>query len=578
MAFFPDTMSRAMQFGRSTSLVSISSDGSAVPQIKFAADVQSLGDKALAVTKLNGKAISDALLDATRASSGSQDIDAGYNSQFAQLAQAAAGNGGRGEHSSGGRGAFTYSGQWSNYTMSDGTVRSVENGAVVYGDFSNINNGADFYARFCDPHWNEKHASTGGGGNAPAPVTQLNGYPTPVVISRDGVVSGYYLNGAGYNDTAVLTMLSFEPSSMTEFQDTVTSFFKQAVQDGKTKLILDVQANGGGFIFLGYDLFRQLFPNTIQEGDSRWKAHKAYNGIAKVYSDYETAHPGSVVDSFAWQSDFNSTNQDFSSFADKFGPYTFRSTPYTNTMRYDFSQYTSFNVTGYGSRTNFTQPFAAENIVLLYDGYCASTCTIASELLRQQGGVKSIAFGGRPTRDAMQGVGGVKGSQILSYSGILSYVNDGKNLGTDKSDQAEFAKYNDLANNRTYAAGINVRDAILRGHFQDGTPGQFVYEAADCRKYWTKEMLTDSSAVWKAAADSAFRGASCVNGAITRPAQAARDVAAAYVAPASAKPIDEGSHHVQGGDYAPTKLPEKLLEKFLQKIPTLPVQPKVQAV
>lgn len=580
MAFFPDTLTRAMQFGRATSLVSISSDGNTVPQVKFAADVKSQGDAALAVTKLNGKAIADALLDETRAGSGSQDIDAGYNNLFASLAQSAAGNGGSGEHASGGRGAFVYQGQWSNYTMSDGTVRSVENGAIVYGDFSKINNGSDFYARFADPLWNQKHASTAGKGADPPAVTQLNGYPKPVVISRDGVVSGYYLNGDGYENTAVLTMLSFEPKAMTEFQDTVTSFFNQAVQDGKTSLILDVQANGGGFIFLGFDLFRQLFPDTIQEGDSRWKATKAFNGVAHVYSDYEDAHPNSVKgDSFTWQGDFNSTNQPFTSFADKFGPNTIRNTPYTNTMRYNFDYYANnggFNVTGYGNRTNFTQPFAPENIVLLYDGYCASTCTIASELLRQQGGVKSVAFGGRPTRDAMQGVGGVKGSQILSFDGIFSYIKDGKSLSTSKSDQAEFARYNDLAINRTRAAGMNVRDAIIRGHQQDGTPAQFVYEAADCRKYWTKEMLSDPTAIWKATADSAFGGAGCVNGAISRRSEEARSVHASYVAPAAAKPIDAATGHVQGGDYAPTKLSSDFLEKFLQKVPTLPVLPKVQ--
>lgn len=74
-----------------------------------------------------------------------------------------------------------------------------------------------------------------------------------------------------------------------------------------------------------------------------------------------------------------------------------------------------FAVTGYLNRTNFTQPFAAENILLLYDGYCASTCTIFSEFLRVQGGVRSVTFGGRPDLDAsgnipiIQNYGGVKG-------------------------------------------------------------------------------------------------------------------------------------------------------------------------
>lgn len=56
------------------------------------------------------------------------------------------------------------------------------------------------------------------------------------------------------------------------------------------------------------------------------------------------------------------------------------------------------------------QPFKAEDIVIVYDGYCASTCTIFSELMRQQAGVKTIALGGRPNKDIIQAVGGVKGT------------------------------------------------------------------------------------------------------------------------------------------------------------------------
>jgi hypothetical protein len=47
---------------------------------------------------------------------------------------------------------------------------------------------------------------------------------------------------------------------------------------------------------------------------------------------------------------------------------------------------------------------------LLYDGFCASTCSIFSELMKNLGGVQSIAVGGRPQLGPMQGVGGVKGS------------------------------------------------------------------------------------------------------------------------------------------------------------------------
>jgi len=82
-------------------------------------------------------------------------------------------------------------------------------------------------------------------------------------------------------------------------------------------------------------------------------------------------------------------------------------------------------ITGYGLRKNFTQPFAASDIIMLYDGYCASTCTIFSEFMRTQAGVKSIAYGGRPNPNnssstpIIQGVGGVKGTNNYGYDYIM---------------------------------------------------------------------------------------------------------------------------------------------------------------
>ncbi|CEJ82043.1 hypothetical protein VHEMI02135 [[Torrubiella] hemipterigena] len=566
MALYPDALARATRFGRRSGLVSLSSDGTAIPEIKFKADVASQGDAALTVTQINGKNAADFLLDEVRAGSGSQDIDAGYNEVFFQLATSIEGSA-VGQHASGGRGNFIYQGEFTNYTMSDGSVRSETNIAKIVGDFSNVTDGASFYSKFCNPNFPKPAAAANNGVLVNGAIP---GYPQPVIASRDGTISGYYLSGEGYNDTAVLTMLSFEPSSFEEFQDVTAKFLSQATQDGKSKLILDVQANGGGYIFLGYDLFRQLFPNTIQEANSRWKANKAFLGVAKVYGPYAEQHPGTLNEEpLNWHADLNRANQGFSSLADKFGPNNIRTTPYTNLMRYDFDQFArdGLTIAGYGNKTGGVQPFDANNIVLLYDGYCASTCTIASELLKRQGGVKSVVFGGRPTRDAMQGVGGVKGAQVLTYSSIYDYIKNGRGLSRNNADLKEFARYNTLADSRTIYAGINVRDAVIEEHVADGLPSQFVYEAADCRKYWTKDMLTDITNVWKATADSAFNGAACVQGGIQRGNDEARTVVP-RVATHVDKVIEKGTHFIQGN--YPAFVPSQEFEaRWLQKVPKL---------
>lgn len=68
---------------------------------------------------------------------------------------------------------------------------------------------------------------------------------------------------------------------------------------------------------------------------------------------------------------------------------------------------------------------------------------------------------------------------------------------------------------------MNYRDGI-RKNDTTMTPLQFVYEAADCRIFWTAPMTIDISTAWKAVADSAWNGKNrCVAGSLgnaTKPA------------------------------------------------------------
>lgn len=77
--------------------------------------------------------------------------------------------------------------------------------------------------------------------------------------------SGYFLNGTGYENVAVLAVSGFAPQGtvdsieyLTNFQSTVGSFLAQSKAAGKTRLVIDLQANGGGFVIAGYELFAQV--------------------------------------------------------------------------------------------------------------------------------------------------------------------------------------------------------------------------------------------------------------------------------------------------------------------------------
>jgi len=66
--------------------------------------------------------------------------------------------------------------------------------------------------------------------------------------------------------------------------------------------------------------------------------------------------------------------------------------------------------------------------------------------------------------------------------------------------------------------GLNLRNNIRFGDTTD-TPLQFVYEAADCRLFWTKDMLTDITAIWRKRAQVAWGAAKslCVQGSTGHP-------------------------------------------------------------
>lgn len=194
---------------------------------------------------------------------------------------------------------------------------------------------------------------------------------------------------------------------------------------------------------------------------------------------------------------------------------------YTSLSRWNLSDihisYNSggINITGYGSLANAstTQPFKAENIVILTDGYCASTCTIFSEFLTKQAGVKTIALGGRSNKNQIQAIGGVKGVNNYQWPYIQSLAQQAISLSPELNTSALAAYKSNLYFSRaaTYP-GVNVRDGVLLND-QSGVALQFIYEEADCRLYYTPEMTVDATAIWKAAAAAQW-GASgkCVGG------------------------------------------------------------------
>ncbi|KAI0856474.1 hypothetical protein F4860DRAFT_400887 [Xylaria cubensis] len=563
LAYHPDLLTVPFEWVRPWKLVSVSEDGNSSPVIKVLEDAVSPGEKSSHIVKINGVDAAIFIEGRVTESSNAQDPDAGYNTMFFSQANKA-GLQANGYFEGGGRERFFYPGNATSLTFANGTTIEKPNIAKFhYGpyDWNNVMDAETMHKEFCRGAYDtgstraaartvkslRRSATSNRIHSYPKPpvslvarqddgeMNRIDGYPEPVLITDDQVVSGYFIDEPGFEDVAVLVMLSFS-SDFVSFQSAVQEFFAKAVEAGKTKLIVDVQANGGGTILQGYDTFRQIFPDIVQDGPSRWRSSSSFNAISQTFSplcanftpevDFqELDNPCTSVNN--WRNDLNDTNGRFTSYDDKFGPVTASGDSYTNYMEWDpanpvlTQQAFGTDITGYRSRRNFTRPFGGpENIVLLYDGYCASTCTIFSQFMKHGAGVKSIAMGGRPKEGLIQGVGGVKGAQVYPFRqmGVLAEL--ARSYTQDPTLVKELQRLDD-----TYVSGrspyqlpvVNVRDAVLPGALENGVPTQFVKELADCRLYWTEPMIQNTGEIWKAAAQATFKGGKCAAGSIVQP-------------------------------------------------------------
>jgi hypothetical protein len=332
---------------------------------------------------------------------------------------------------------------------------------------------------------------------------------------------------------------------------------------GKTKMIFDLRGNGGGNAILGYDTFKQVYPQAAAEpfGGTRFRANDALNAAGKITESFlanktyaqsnrtafvEAFGRGATQDDifgftagFNYQHILDINNKAATGWNQLFGPQQANNDSFTTTLRYNFSDsisttYSGFSVIGFNDNANETstpQPFQAQDMVMLHDGMCSSTCAIVSELLKNQGAVRTIAIGGRPQTGPMQGVGGTKGAQVFSWDDIQVRMQAVYFLGSPEEQKAwmtmdlgKTAFATQLFKRSAYqggriAGGVNLKDN-LRQNDASATPLEFIYEAADCRMWFTGKMVTDVTEVWKGVSDRMFSGngtMGCVQGSTLDP-------------------------------------------------------------
>ena len=199
LAWQPDILAGAMQFQRPTGseLVSVSADGVALPEVFAFRDLElaknNTSFKPSAVRTINGQGV-EAFLQSVAPQADFHDADTRWNALFPSQALIASGVTFLGSFRTG-----TYQGPNTTMAFANGTAKTAMNVAVVFADFTGVDNGQKFFDKFCTgPPATTTSTATSTATSTSTAAPSHTGYPKPVVIHPNLSLGGYYLNGTGY--------------------------------------------------------------------------------------------------------------------------------------------------------------------------------------------------------------------------------------------------------------------------------------------------------------------------------------------------------------------------------------------
>ncbi|KAJ5916959.1 hypothetical protein N7504_000974 [Penicillium tannophilum] len=512
----------AMKYTNDVPLVSVSSNGTAIPDVYTFADAKLLNshkDRVSPIVSINGVDVV-AYLEEISLTANSQDRDALYNSVFPSNPVSI--------------GIGTLSpGLFSNPTVWPGADQTLHyaNGTsqvvktVLEAENWQWKSGKSLYNHWCLPSSNSKRSLSSKVSKRSSDTKGPSGYPTPHSSTSDFSLMSFFPESSNLKDTAVLAIPTFEwivgqPGVLAR------DFIIKAAKEGKKKMIIDLQGNGGGIISEGWNLFRLFFPDQGVYSATRFRAHEGINFIGEAVARLPINNSDIKDNILNWKENVTPDQKEgFSSWADLYGPHEVLGVNSSSLFASNMSAVSnaaSEPISGYGDvpLDPKTQSFAAEDIIIITDGYCASTCTLFTELMKAQG-VRSIALGGRPQTGPMQAMGGIKGAEVMDLANLAVILSDAKRLANSSSllsdeDLEKWDAYVPIPLSEfpyaMIAAQVNLLNSF--GPANDVVPRQYIYEAAECRRFFTYDNIMDQETTWASAADAMFYGGGCVEGSM----------------------------------------------------------------
>ncbi|KAL7627736.1 hypothetical protein AAE478_001931 [Parahypoxylon ruwenzoriense] len=441
-------------------------------------------------------------------------------------------------------GASFYPGDTITFELENGTIINDEYKAIYWsqGPTGPLETGGDFYNFFVLGFYPASYNPDDNGSTTSAADVAISStatatatasplswdnlaYPKiPDIAQPDlGVYGGGYVSGYFLNETsiAVLSIPSFDEygPAINTFQSTVQEFIDRSHEAGLEKIVIDLQWNQGGQPLLAIDTFQRFFPNATPFSGSRMRSHRAADVMGRTETDFwsnlslnDPWYTALAANEWIIKTRINAeTGQNFSSWPEYFGPNTYVGDEFSNVQRYNVSN-SVFTTDAVEETTNWTvavpqagkpERFSADNIILLTDGICGSSCSLFAEMMHHEAGVRVVTVGGRPVTGPMQIASGSRGAQEYSLDALDGNIELVQEILLHYgSTNATFLPNRTEANDVfIVSAAINLRDQIRRG---ETTPLQFAYEAADCRIYYTPQTVYNYTNLWQYAADAVW--------------------------------------------------------------------------
>ncbi|KAH7123676.1 hypothetical protein B0J11DRAFT_318649 [Dendryphion nanum] len=544
----------AFQFGSSYEIVSVSEDGKKPPKIYFTADVIGLGNKTTkpsAIKTINGVPAVEFLTKFARDNAyGFVEPHAEWNSLMSSPVLDIQGDipvfAGK---------ASLYPGENVTFAYEDGSEPIQDTWTAYYTEPANatgpLTTGGDFYnyfvlgrlpASFNGTFSDSSNETSGGAVRKEAPGnwfnTSFEAYPAkPNVVQSQlgrfypGWVTGYFFKDA---ELGVLSLPSFDsiPDATGNYSKTVEQFITKATDNNVSRIVIDLQQNSGGAILLAFTTFKSFFPDVNPFAGSRRASFPLANAIGYTISEYwedlDEADEGyreekynAAANEWVITNRINAeTGENFTWWGEYAGPVTANGANFSLPEQYNLSNivfdraafdewYPVMYFPNEKSKWPRTErPFKPEQIVLLTDGLCSSSCALFVEMMAQTG-VRTVVAGGSPSSGPMQAVSGNRGASVYSTSALDSDIAFSRE---ETQYEEDFVLLPEVRESGIYveAASVNLRDQVRPN---SSLPLQFSYEAADCRIWYTLKNVYNFTQLWHDVSTAAFVDPSlCVEG------------------------------------------------------------------